>query len=624
MPEYKLPDVGEGLTEAEVVAWRVKVGDVIEVNEIVCDIETAKSIVELPSPYAGEVTALLVPEGETVAVGTPIIRIGADSAVEEVAQQPSRNPDADMDIDLSNPAASGGGEGESLVGRNKADRGPTRRARRAPGAEAANKQAQAAFDPGTSPAPELEELPEVSPPSYSAVEEGAQQPSRDPAPADVRVLAKPPVRKLAKDLGVDLTRLTGEGPQGSVTREQVQAAATSTPVVEEVAQQPSRNPASTGARETREPIKGVRKMMGQAMVDSAFTAPHVTEWVTLDATRTMELVERLKSHREFRDVKVSPLLVLAKACLLAIRRTPEINSFWDEAAQEVVYKHYVNLGIAAATPRGLVVPNVKDADAMTLRELAEALGDLTATAREGKTQPADMSGGSFTITNVGVFGVDAGTPIINPGESAILCFGSITRKPWVVVEDGEERVVPRHVTTLALSFDHRHVDGEKGSRFLADVAAILEDPASALLTLSCGSARSIDRAEPHEAQRTRLDRSSRRVPPPPPVADGTPEGPARAGAAPEGGNHAQLDQGRARGDRRCRTAAGRGRLAGLLERRHRGAAGHHADLRHPRPGCAHLRELEARRRQRLHSRQRHDRAGRQPDADLPVPDQRHG
>ncbi|WP_370239772.1 dihydrolipoamide acetyltransferase family protein [Nocardioides sp.] len=481
MPEYKLPDVGEGLTEAEVVAWRVKVGDVIEVNEIVCDIETAKSIVELPSPYAGEVTALLVPEGETVAVGTPIIRIGADeSAAASGASPATPTPAAEMDIDLSNPAASGGGEGESLVGRNKADRGPTRRARRAPGAEAANKQAQAAFDPGTSPAPELEELPEVSPPSYSAAEEGAQQPSRDPAPADVRVLAKPPVRKLAKDLGVDLTTLTGEGPQGSVTREQVQAAATS-PMVEEVAQQPSRHPAASGARETREPIKGVRKMMGQAMVDSAFTAPHVTEWVTLDATRTMELVERLKSHREFRDVKVSPLLVLAKACLLAIRRTPEINSFWDEAAQEVVYKHYVNLGIAAATPRGLVVPNVKDADAMTLRELAEALGDLTATAREGKTQPADMSGGSFTITNVGVFGVDAGTPIINPGESAILCFGSITRKPWVVVEDGEERVVPRHVTTLALSFDHRHVDGEKGSRFLADVAAILEDPASALL-----------------------------------------------------------------------------------------------------------------------------------------------
>ena len=473
MPEYKLPDVGEGLTEAEVVAWRVKVGDVIEVNEIVCDIETAKSIVELPSPYAGEVTALLVPEGETVAVGTPIIRIGADEGAAAGASPATPTPEAEMDIDLSNPAASGGGDGESLVGRNKADRGPTRRARRAPGAEAANKQAQAAFDPGTSPAPELEELPEVSPPPAQTT---------PAAPSDVRVLAKPPVRKLAKDLGVDLSSLAGGGPQGSVTREQVQAAAAS-PVAGRAASAGERasRPLATGERETREPIKGVRKMMGQAMVDSAFTAPHVTEWVTVDATRTMELVERLKSHREFRDVRVSPLLVLAKACLLAIRRTPEINSFWDEAAQEVVYKHYVNLGIAAATPRGLVVPNVKDADAMTLRELAEALGGLTATAREGKTQPADMSGGSFTITNVGVFGVDAGTPIINPGESAILCFGSITRKPWVVVEDGEEKIVPRHVATLALSFDHRHVDGEKGSRFLADVAAILEDPASALL-----------------------------------------------------------------------------------------------------------------------------------------------
>uniref|UniRef100_UPI00261ED054 dihydrolipoamide acetyltransferase family protein n=1 Tax=uncultured Nocardioides sp. TaxID=198441 RepID=UPI00261ED054 len=424
MPEYKLPDVGEGLTEAEVVAWRVKVGDVIEVNEIVCDIETAKSIVELPSPYAGEVTALLVPEGETVAVGTPIIRIGADEGAAAGASPATPTPEAEMDIDLSNPAASGGGEGESLVGRNKADRGPTRRARRAPGAEAANKQAQAAFDPGTSPAPELEELPEVSPPPAQTT---------PAAPSDVRVLAKPPVRKLAKDLGVDLSSLAGGGPQGSVTREQVQAAAAS-PVAGRAASAGERasRPLATGERETREPIKGVRKMMGQAMVDSAFTAPHVTEWVTVDATRTMELVERLKSHREFRDVRVSPLLVLAKACLLAIRRTPEINSFWDEAAQEVVYKHYVNLGIAAATPRGLVVPNVKDADAMTLRELAEALGGLTATAREGKTQPADMSGGSFTITNVGVFGVDAGTPIINPGESAILCFGSITRKPWVV------------------------------------------------------------------------------------------------------------------------------------------------------------------------------------------------
>jgi 2-oxoisovalerate dehydrogenase E2 component (dihydrolipoyl transacylase) len=219
-------------------------------------------------------------------------------------------------------------------------------------------------------------------------------------------------------------------------------------------------------------------MMAQAMSQSAFTSPHVTEWITVDVTRTMEFVERLRSRREFREVKVSPLLVLARACILAMRRTPEINSFWDDAAQEVVLKHYVNLGIAAATPRGLVVPNVKEAQDHSLLELAQALGQLTATAREGRTQPAEMADGTFTITNVGVFGVDAGTPIINPGESAILCFGAVRKQPWVG-ESGE--IVARDITTLALSFDHRHIDGEKGSRFLADVAGILEDPASALL-----------------------------------------------------------------------------------------------------------------------------------------------
>src|SRR5207342_3009359 len=230
-------------------------------------------------------------------------------------------------------------------------------------------------------------------------------------------------------------------------------------------------------RERREPIKGVRKMMGQAMVDSAFTAPHVTEWITVDVTRTMEFVDRLKARREFRDVKVSPLLVLSRAVMLAMKKTPEINSWWDDAAQEVVHKHYVNLGIAAATPRGLVVPNVKDAERLSLHDLAAAFNALTATAREGRTQPAEMSGGTFTITNVGVFGVDSGTPIINPGESAILAFGAIRKQPWVVADE----IVVRQVTTLALSFDHRHIDGEKGSRFLADVAGILEDPASALL-----------------------------------------------------------------------------------------------------------------------------------------------
>jgi len=490
--EFKLPDVGEGLTEAEIVTWKVKQGDVVVINQILVEIETAKSLVELPSPYAGTVQDLLVPEGETVAVGTPIIAIGDGADVPAAASPPAGGAHAgpaeqtesdpylgmaeraaqaeaarSAEIDLSNPAASGSAEGESLVGRMKADRGAVRRARR----PAAAVQTQAAFEPTGEAAPiDLDEEDEVDGPAVPAT-------PAPPAPGNVRVLAKPPVRKLAKDLGVDLTSLAGSGPNGTVTREDVEAATAGGLESSEPAR-------ASGERETREPIKGVRKMMGQAMVASAFTAPHVTEWVTVDVTRTMEFVERLKARREFRDVRVSPLLVLARAVMLAMRRTPEINSWWDEAAQEVVYKHYVNLGIAAATPRGLVVPNIKDAEQLSLLQLAGALNELVETARSGKTQPAEMAGGSFTITNVGVFGVDSGTPIINPGESAILAFGAIKKQPWVVSGDsgdsGDEIAV-RQVTTLALSFDHRHVDGEKGSRFLADVAGILEDPASALL-----------------------------------------------------------------------------------------------------------------------------------------------
>ena len=283
------------------------------------------------------------------------------------------------------------------------------------------------------------------------------------------------MRKLAKDLGVDLTTLTPSGEGGVVTRADVESAAGGGS--ESAAGAASSYVPAAGQRETRVPVKGVRKMTAQAMASSAFTAPHVTEWVTVDVTRTMELVEKLKSDKDFRDVRVSPLLVVMKAMLLAAKRNPEINAAWDEAAQEIVVKHYVNLGIAAATPRGLMVPNIKDADQLNGVELAQALGELTTTARDGKTQPAEMSNGSFTITNVGVFGVDAGTPIINPGESAILCMGAIRKQPWVV----GNAIRPRWITTLALSFDHRIVDGEQGSRFLADVASVLEEPGNALL-----------------------------------------------------------------------------------------------------------------------------------------------
>ncbi|HET8716565.1 MAG TPA: dihydrolipoamide acetyltransferase family protein [Nocardioidaceae bacterium] len=496
MNEFKLPDVGEGLTEAEIVSWKVKAGDVVKVNDVIVEIETAKSLVELPSPFAGTIQELLVPEGETVAVGTPIIRIGDGAPAADSAPAAPAGDSAEpaTEIDLSNPAATGGGENQTLVGYGPREGAGKRRARKSSGvpapaaSRATRDEVQGAFAPGGARPVDVPEPDEPAVPASSPASTAGQQ-------APVTVLAKPPVRKLAKDLGIDLREVTATGPHGTITRADVEAHGTGGAAASGAAEG-SAGPAMPGqyadlgrtgvapmggARESREPIKGVRKMMAQAMVDSAFSAPHVTEWVTVDVTKTMKYVDKLKSERAFADVKVSPLLVVAKAVCLAMRRTPELNATWDEAAQEVVYKGYVNLGIAAATPRGLVVPNVKDADAMALPELGAAINDLTRTARDGKTQPAEMSGGTFTITNVGVFGVDAGTPIINPGESAILCFGAVRKQPWVRTKNGRDKVSIRSVTTLALSFDHRLIDGEKGSRFLADVARILEDPASALM-----------------------------------------------------------------------------------------------------------------------------------------------
>jgi len=292
-------------------------------------------------------------------------------------------------------------------------------------------------------------------------------------------LAKPPVRKLARELGVDLHELSGSGPGGVITREDVRTggspagngavAEVSAPAGGEVA-------APSGTGERRVPIRGVRKATAAAMVSSAFTAPHVTEFLTVDVTPMIELRDRLRGAREYRDIKLSPLAFAAKAVCLAARRTPEVNASWDDAAQEIVYFEHMQLGIAAATPRGLIVPKIRDADRLSLRELAGALGELTEIARSGKTPPADLVGGTFTITNVGVFGVDTGTPILNPGESAILALGAIKQAPWVV--DGQLAV--RTVCQLALSFDHRVVDGEQGSRFLADVGALLADPGLAM------------------------------------------------------------------------------------------------------------------------------------------------
>jgi 2-oxoisovalerate dehydrogenase E2 component (dihydrolipoyl transacylase) len=472
--EFRLPDPGEGLTEADIVTWHVKPGDTVKVNDVVVEVETAKSLVELPVPFAGTVSALHAAEGDTVEVGTPIITIDDPSFVgspdEPAPPQTSVPPDGGGPSgDVAGPSGEGSataGAGpeieEGLIG------GTTSTGRTAVLVGYGVKQTEAKRRPRK----------DASAPAPAAVPAATNRSSQ------VRTLAKPPVRKLAKDLGVDLGTVTPTGEGGVVTRADVEAAAASAAggATASDLTTPDLTAPRDGARETRVPVKGVRKVTAQAMVGSAFTAPHVTEWVTVDVTATMDLVERLKRDREFRDVKVTPLLVLARAMCLAVRRNPGVNATWDDAAQEIVLKHYVNLGIAAATPRGLIVPNIKDADRLTMRELADAIGTLTATAREGRTQPADMAGGTITITNVGVFGIDAGTPIINPGESAILAFGTVSRRPWVVTgADGSETIQPRWVTTLALSFDHRLVDGELGSRYLADVAAILEDPSRALV-----------------------------------------------------------------------------------------------------------------------------------------------
>jgi 2-oxoisovalerate dehydrogenase E2 component (dihydrolipoyl transacylase) len=434
--EFKLPDPGEGLTEADLVTWHVAVGDTVKVNDIVVEVETAKSLVELPVPFAGTVAALHAAEGDTVDVGSVIITIddgvGGSSDAAAPAPAAAAPPAGAPASDAGAPAGGSGEEiAEGLIG------GTTSTGRTAVLVGYGVKQTEAKRRPRTGGgAPTVpastNRSPQVQPLSGERT----------------RTLAKPPVRKLAKDLGLDLAAITPTGEGGIVTRADVEAAAARATGYPASAQESSDavpaasrsgRPTASGDREERIPVKGVRKMTAQAMVASAFTAPHVTEWVTVDVTATMELVERLKADREFRDVKVTPLLVLAKAMCVAVRRNPGINASWDEAAQEIVLKHYVNLGIAAATPRGLLVPNIKDADAMTMRELADAIGTLTATAREGRTQPADMSGGTITITNVGVFGIDAGTPILNPGESAILAFGTVSRRPWVVTAaDGSE------------------------------------------------------------------------------------------------------------------------------------------------------------------------------------------
>jgi 2-oxoisovalerate dehydrogenase E2 component (dihydrolipoyl transacylase) len=456
--EFNLPDLGEGLTEGEILTWMVAVGDTITQNQPIVEVETAKAAVEIPAKWAGVVTRIFYEAGSTVDVGAPIIAIDTDPGAGPL---PSDEPSAAALAAVTVAPAEGAIE-PGMIG------GP------APGGRTA---VLVGYGPKTGAAkrrPRKDDGGTVSPAPVAAVAAPViDVPAATPSANGHSVaLAKPPVRKLARDLGVDLGDLVGSGPQGSITRDDVTGA------------QSAPAPAVTGSvasfgpdREQRIGVKGVRKLTAENMVTSAFTAPHVTMFLAVDMTRTMKALDRLKARPEWRDVRVSPLLMVARAAMMSIARHPMVNSTWSGATNEIVVKEYVNLGIAAATERGLIVPNIKDAGRLTLRELADSMTNLVQTAKSGKTAPADMSGGTFTITNVGVFGVDTGTPILPPGEAAILVFGAVRDTPWV--HKGKIKV--RQVTTLGLSFDHRIVDGELGSKFLRDLGSFLTDPEAALL-----------------------------------------------------------------------------------------------------------------------------------------------
>ena len=489
MAHFELPDVGEGLTEAEIVSWKVKPGEQVAVNDVLVEIETAKSLVELPSPFAGTVAALLVGEGETVLVGTPIIDVEVAAGSAPTGPAPSAQPAPESSRE------------PVLVGYGPR---PSRRRRRSGTAGKAAAAVHGAFSRGEgtpSPAERTESIEPTLPgePSGRGLPDVGSFPEEDElegtlhgassagdgrsetdasaaGSATTRPLAKPPVRRLARDLGVDLAQVSPSGPSGTITRADVESHA-------RAQREPATPPAATGwdglAREERVPVRSVRKATARAVVASAFTAPHVTQFVTIDVTESMRLLDRLRDDARFAGVRLSPLTLTARAMALAARRTPAVNARWDAEAGEIVLRRYVDLAVATSTPRGLIVPVVRNADRLDLVSLAAAIADLAARARDGRTTPQETSGGTISVTNIGVFGMDAGTPIMPPGQSAILALGQVARRPWVVGSGEDERIEARWVSTLALSFDHRLVDGAQGSAFLADVSSALTDPALA-------------------------------------------------------------------------------------------------------------------------------------------------
>ncbi|MFC3964756.1 dihydrolipoamide acetyltransferase family protein [Nocardia jiangsuensis] len=486
--EFRLPDLGEGLADAELVSWAVAVGDEVELNQVIAEVETAKAVVALPSPFAGVVAELLAQPGETVPVGTPLIRVRGRG-------------DAAAPVRYSAPEPSSGApQGGVLVGYGPSGDAESRRGPRgaAAAAGAAARAVEREYAEGVQPRGTAEPAGvrpsavagDIANSAAAQRNQAANGRSRSPLGGDPkmrRAAATPAARKLAKELGIDLWFLAGSGPEGAVTVDDVRAAVPISqprraPGAEPAAAEPHvASDARTGvirpvSRETRTPIAGVRKRTAAAMVVSARTIPQAGASTTVDFTAAMELIDHLRNTASFEGLPLTPLTLVAKATLVALGDFPDLNAFWDDANQHIVTKHYVHLGIAVATERGLLVPNLKEAHTLSLRELCRELGWLIETARAGNAAPADLRGGTFTITNIGVFGVDSGVPLVNPGEGGILCLGAVRKRPWVV----RDELAVRWVTTLGVSFDHRMIDGDTGARFLADVAHLLEDPLTLL------------------------------------------------------------------------------------------------------------------------------------------------
>ena len=470
--QVTMPDLGEGLTESDLVEWTVAVGDTVALNQVVAEVETAKALVQLPCPYAGVVRSLAVEPGTTVAVGAPIMTIAVAEHAAATVDAPAPAPV----VEEAEPAADTGAAPERtavLVGYGplvEASDRPHRRSRS---------------------------------PEWLAAHTVAEH-AAGLALAGHRIGPKvlPPVRKLAHDLGVDLNRVEGTGHDGTITREDVLHVVSSsapapgahrptvaprvprrglgiTPPVHQpdaVAPAPSTAAPTGPVDEVHIPVSGVRKQTAAAMVASAFTAPHASTSLTVDVTPTMELLETFRADRTLAGHRITLLTMVAKALTIALAHNPSLNARWDEAAGEIVQLGFVNLGIAAATPRGLLVPTIKDAGHLRLADLADAVTALTEAARAGTTTPADLSGGTITITNIGVFGVDTGTPILVPGQAAIVAVGAVRRRPW----EHHDEIALRHVMTLSLSFDHRVVDGAEAAHLLTDLGAILADPGSVL------------------------------------------------------------------------------------------------------------------------------------------------